>query len=200
MMLPSLVLWTTELNPTSRFFVIVAPYLAILLIAGAMEFATTPERLRLSMAALLVIALTQAAGNAYILLRSRSADYPAVTNGLRRLIPAGAQPYGALTFWLSFYDRPYYSYSRTPLDYALGHGATYLIMNDRVLLHGTGYYGVNYDSVRSEMDIFARDHCQLMGRVPSGFYGDLEVYRVLDPSKYRAAAAPYGLGGISSHE
>jgi hypothetical protein len=54
--------------------------------------------------------------------------------------------------------------------------------------------------VRSEMDIFARDHCQLMGRVPSGFYGDLEVYRVLDPSKYRAAAAPYGLGGISSHE
>jgi 4-amino-4-deoxy-L-arabinose transferase-like glycosyltransferase len=192
LIVPSLLLWSTELNPTSRFFVIVAPYLSILLIAGATEFATTPRRERLAMAVLLVIALTQAAGNSFILLRSRSADYQTLTDGLRRLIPPGAQTFGALTFWLSFYDRPYYSYSRTPLPYALAHGATYLIMNDRVLLHGTGYYGINFDSVRDEMNTFARDHCQLRGRVPSGFYGDLEVYQVLDPSQYRAASAPHG--------
>jgi len=129
---------------------------------------------------LFVIGLSQIAGNAYFLWRSRAADYRAVTSGLRAIVPPAAKVYGALTFWLAFYDRPFFSFNRVPLEYALQHGAQYLITNDRVMVNGTGYGDNFYEPLRKQITAFSHSNCQLAGKVSSPFYGDLEIYRVLD--------------------
>jgi len=186
LMIPSMLLWTTEVNGSSRYFAILAPYITLILVGGALEFGkNSAGRMRLAMAALIFIALTQIAGNAFFIWRWRGADYRSVSAGLRALVPPTAKPYGALTFWLTFYDRQYFSYNRVPLDYALAHGAEYLIINDRVMLYGTGYGDNFYEPLREQVNAFAHTHCQLVGVVPNSFYGDLEVYRVSDSSPGR---------------
>ena len=178
LVVPSLLLWTTEVNPTSRFFVIVAPYLTVVLVAGALAFGKTPTRMRITICVLVLIGLTQAAGNTYLLGRARSADYRAVTFGLRELIPGDAPVYGAITFWLALYDRPFYAYNRTPLDYGLQHGVRYIIMNDRVMLNGTGYGSNFFEPLLLQLKAFLPKHGELVGTVKNAFYGDLEVYRI----------------------
>jgi hypothetical protein len=180
--IPSLLFWTVQVNPASRFFAILAPYIVVVLVAGAIEFGKSAARMRIAMAVLFVIALSQIAGNAFFIWRARPADYRAVASGLRAIVPPGAKVYGALTFWLAFYDEPYLSYNRMPLDYALRHGAQYLITNDRVLMNGTGYGDNMFALLRDQIIAFTHSRCQLVGKVPNSFYGDLEVYRVLDPN------------------
>jgi len=179
--MPSMLFWTVQVNPASRFFAILAPYIVVVLVAGAIEFGKSAARLRIAMAVLFVIALSQIAANAFFIWRARPADYRAVASGLRAIVPPGAKVYGALTFWLAFYDEPYLSYNRMPLDYALRHGAQYLITNDRVLMNGTGYGDNMFALLRDQIIAFTHSRCQLVGKVPNSFYGDLEIYRVLDP-------------------
>lgn len=182
LMIPSMLFWPIQVNPASRFFAILEPYIVVMLVAGAMEFGKSAARMRVAMALLLVIGLSQIAGNAYFLWRSRAADYRAVTSSLRAIVPPAAKVYGALTFWLAFYDRPFYSFNRVPLGYALRHGVQYLVTNDRVMVNGTGYGDNFYEPLREQVNAFTRSHCQLAGKVSSAFYGDLEIYRVLDPN------------------
>ena len=101
LIVPSILLWTTEVNPTSRYFVILAPFLTLLLVAGAVCWAASRSRLWAGTAVLVLIAFSQVAGNAYLLLQSRAANYDVVSLDLRKLIPKGAPVYGALTFWLA---------------------------------------------------------------------------------------------------
>lgn len=187
--IPSLLMWVTEVNPTSRFFVIVAPYFTLMLVAGAFYFANTVLRRRIAAAVLIMIALTQIGGNVFMLHRSRSADYSALTANLRRIIPGKAQTYGAMTFWLALHDSRYYAYNRTPLDYALRHGATYLILNDRVMMHGTGYGANFFEPLREELNAFARSHAEIAGHINDPFYGDLEIYRV-QPAAFGTRGEP----------
>ena len=98
------------------------------------------------------------------------------------MIPRDATVYGALTFWLAFNGQPYYSWNRTPLKYALDHGASYLILNDRVLLKGSGFGKDDWQHVRRDTGAFVAKNAVLVGRVSNSFYGDLEIYRVLNPA------------------
>ena len=102
--------------------------------------------------------------------------------GLRAIIPADARVFGALTFWVSLYDRPYfYSWNRTSVKYAVDHGVNYMILNDRVLLHGSGQGTDDWAERREEANAFVKDHATLIGHVPNSFYGDLEIYHVNVP-------------------
>jgi hypothetical protein len=123
--------------------------------------------------------LSQVAGNYLLLYTYRDADYAAVTRELRAMIPRGSVTYGAITFWMSLYDHPYYSWNRTPLEYALNRGATYLILNDRVLVHGSGLGLDDWVQVREKANAYVKDHARLVGYAPNSFYGNLEVYQVL---------------------
>jgi 4-amino-4-deoxy-L-arabinose transferase-like glycosyltransferase len=180
LIVPSLLLGTTEANQSSRYFVIVTPYLILLLVAAATQLSTTLWARRIAVTVLVVVAASQIAGNVYFLGRFRAADYSKLTASLRQVIPDGEPVYGALTFWLALHDRPFYSFSRTSLNYALQHGITYVISNDRVLLHGSGYGDNYYEPLREELTAFLRSHSQLVGEVHSDFYGDLEVYHVVN--------------------
>ena len=188
--LPSLLLWTTEVNPTSRFFAILAPVLATLLaVAGVEAWKRLEGRGRwLAAAALAAIFVSQLAGNAIFLMRARQADYRAVTAGLRNLIPQGEPVYGALTFWMALHDsRDYKAFNRTPFTYVTERGrANYLILKDRVMLGGTGYGYNDHEELVRESARYVAEHATLVGKVPDPFYGDLEVYRVNRP------AAPAG--------
>jgi hypothetical protein len=87
--------------------------------------------------------------------------------------------YGAITFFLGLHDRTYYSWHRTPLEFAIRKlGVNYLILNDRVLLHGSGYGNDDWREIRETANAFVRTGADLVGRVPDPFYGDLEIYRV----------------------
>jgi hypothetical protein len=80
---------------------------------------------------------------------------------------------------MALHDRPYYSWNRTPLTVAVQRlGVTYLVLNDRVLLHGSGLGKDDWKNVREFADQFVRTNADLVARAPDPFYGDLEIYRV----------------------
>jgi hypothetical protein len=182
LILPAMAWWAYERNITPRYIATGAPYLSLLL-AGAVvslwKFKPAWHKATAAVAALLL--LSQVAGNYLLLYLYREADYAVVTRQLRAIIPADAHVYGALTFWMAFNDMPYYSWNRTNIKYALDHGVNYLILNDRVLLHGSGQGPDDWIERRTEAANFVRDHATLVGHAPNSFYGDLEIYRVNAP-------------------
>ncbi len=175
---PSLFTWPQTGNPTVRYFAIIAPYFALAVGAAWVELRKT--RWKPAFAAwCAVVVLSQIGGNLLVLRQARTANYPAVTRSLRAIIPADAHVYGAITFFVSLHDRPYYSWHRTPLSFAIQKlGVNYMILNDRVLLHGSGYGDDDWREIRETADAFVRTNADLVGRVPDAFYGDLEIYRV----------------------
>jgi 4-amino-4-deoxy-L-arabinose transferase-like glycosyltransferase len=188
---PSLLLWLKEVNGTVRFFAILAPYGAL---AVALAFyALERPRWRILLGcwcALCVV--TEIGGNLLVLQQARTADYAGCTERLRALIPPDARVYGAITFFMALHDRPFYSWNRTPLDLAVGKLAVnYLVLNDRVLLHGSGYGKDDWQELRETVNAFVRSNAELVGTAPDRFYGDLEVYRVkANPRREDAGVLP----------
>ena len=178
LVIPSLLMWPKEMNITARYFAILAPYFA-LAVALAWD-ALQPSKARQLLAAFCVLAVvTQLAGNLVLLRQAHDADFAAVSQGLRKAIPPDARVYGAMTFYLALYDRPYFAWHRTPVDYAVDKlEINYLILNDRVLLHGTGHGSDDYREVRENSNAFVKHSADLIGQVPDPFYGNLEIYHV----------------------
>jgi 4-amino-4-deoxy-L-arabinose transferase-like glycosyltransferase len=178
LIVPSLLIWPKTANPTVRYFAVTAPYFA--LAAGIAWLELRKTRWRPVFAAwVAVVVLTQIGGNLLVLRQARSANYASVTRSLRTIVPADARVYGAITFFLALHDRKYYSWHRTPLQFAVDQlGVNYMILNDRVLLHGSGYGNDDWQDIRETASAFVRTSADLVGRVPDPFYGDLEVYRV----------------------
>lgn len=177
---PCPLLWAFERHPTTRYFVICSPWFAILFATAMLQFAQAhfPWR-KLAYAAVLLVGVSQLAGNAMLLYSFRNADYLSVERRLRALIPPGEGVYGAITFWLALHDHPFSSWNRTPIHYAVAERhVSYLILNDRVLVHGSGFFGDDWYAVRTAANDFARNHATLIGEVDNPFYGDLLVYRV----------------------
>jgi len=134
---------------------------------------------RAAVAVGLFFGMSQLAGNAFLLYRYRNADYEAVARGLRAVIPRAVPVYGITTFYLALNDRQYYSYDRTPFAYAIANlRPRYLILYDRVMMHGSGRGEDDFAGLRNQATEFVRAHATLAGRVSNEFYGDLEVYRV----------------------
>jgi 4-amino-4-deoxy-L-arabinose transferase-like glycosyltransferase len=179
LILPAMVWWAYERNITPRYIATGSPYLALLLAGAVVSLWNFKPRWHKAVAVCAtLLLLSQVAGNALLLYLYRQADYVAVTRQLRAIIPAGAHIYGALTFWMALNDMPFYSWNRTPITYAVDRGVNYLILNDRVLLHGSGQGTDDWVERRTEIAAFVRDHATLIGRAPNSFYGDLEIYRV----------------------
>jgi 4-amino-4-deoxy-L-arabinose transferase-like glycosyltransferase len=177
--LPCVVWYAYERNPTSRYIATAAPFLSLLLGGGLLAAWTyRPQWRRLAMAAAVLVLLTEVGSNYFVEYVYRKANYTEVTRQLRALIPPDAPVYAALTFWMSFPDRPFYAWNRTPVQYAVDRGAAYLILNDRVLVNGSGFGLDDWADRRREMADFVSRHATLVGRAPNSFYGDLEVYRV----------------------
>jgi 4-amino-4-deoxy-L-arabinose transferase-like glycosyltransferase len=177
--LPSLLLWIYLPNKSSRYFAVIAPVFAILI--GSAAFTKWPARrfVRLATVAAGLLVMTQVAGNAILLYRSRPAQYAGVAAGLQTLIPKGNSVYGAITFWMALHDRPYYAYNRTKFDYATEKlRPNYMILNDRVMISGEGYGEDNWTALRKQAEAYVAEHGSLAGKVPNDFYGDLEVYRI----------------------
>jgi 4-amino-4-deoxy-L-arabinose transferase-like glycosyltransferase len=169
--------WLYLVNKGPRYLALISPVFAIVLSYLVASAASRWRRVIVALCALVL--LTQAAANAYWVYRYRSADYSAVTRHLRRIVPPGASVYGATTFWMALYDRSYYAYDRTPLDYATGTlHAEYMILNDRVMVNGSGHGQDDFADLRTNAAAFVREHGVLAGRVPNEFYGDLEIFRI----------------------
>jgi hypothetical protein len=182
LIVPAMFWWAYERNLTPRYMATGSPYLALLLAGAVVALWNFKPRWRKAVgvcAALLL--LSQVAGNYLLIYLYRQADYSAVTRQLRAVIPADAHVFGALTFWMSLNDMPYYSWNRTSVKYAVEHGSNYLILNDRVLLHGSGQGTDDWIERRTEAADFVRDHATLIGHVNNAFYGDLEIYRINAP-------------------
>ena len=177
LLLPNLLWWPFLLNNTSRYYSIVGPVLAVAIAASAViAWKRWPCT---AAAAAAVFVLTQVAGNAVLLYRSRGADYGKLTAQLRAVIPPGRSVYGAPTFWLALHDHVLWSYARTPFDYAIAHlRPDYLILNDRVMMTGFGYGVDDFSQLRREANAFAKHSAVPVSHIASPFYGDLDVYRV----------------------
>lgn len=177
LLLPNLLWWPYLLNNTPRYYAIVGPILALVIVAAAI--AAWDRWPKTAFAAAAVFALTQVAGNAVLLYKSRDADYGKLTAQLRAVIPAGRSVYAANTFWLALYDHPLWTYMRSPFDYTIVHmKPDYLILNDRVMMHGFGYGVDDFAELRQQANAFARLHATAVAHIESPFYGDLDVYRV----------------------
>jgi hypothetical protein len=174
----NIVWWLYLVNKGPRYITLVAPLFAILF--GCALASSAARRTRLAWTAVVaVVVLTQVAGNFYWIFRYRNADYPAVARQLRAAIPPAASVYGITTFWLALHDRTYYAYDRTPFEFARDRlQPEYLILNDRVMVQGSGHGTDDFRDLRQKLTRVARERGTLVARVPNGFYGDLEIYRV----------------------
>lgn len=189
---PNLLFWLYLVNKSSRYFAVTAPWFALALACAAVAL---PKR-RLwtwgAVATCTVVALSQVAGNAAFLYRARDASYGQVATSLRRLIGPQESAYGAITFWMALHDRTYYSYDRMPLDYAIScRHPSYLILGDRVMMHGSGYGIDDFADLRQHVQTFVQANGTIIGTVPDPFYGSLEVYKI----RYAQETAPCLEGG-----
>ena len=187
LILPAMAWWAYERNATPRYIATGSAYLALLISGAAVALIEFKPRWRKAVTAVAALMLlSQVAGNFLLLYTYRQANYQTVTRQLREIIPAKATVYGAITFWMALCDHPYYSWNRTPVQYAVDRGASYLILNDRVLLHGSGYGEDNWVEVRESANAFVAKHAVLAGRVNNSYYGDLEIYRVATAERVTA--------------
>jgi hypothetical protein len=171
--------WFYLANKSVRSTAVGAPVFAIVVAAAAVLFSTTPRRRQAAILACLIYAVDQIAGNLYLVYRFRSADYVGLTAQLRNTIPPQESVYGASTFWLALYDRRYTSYDRAPFEYTMANlKPRFLILNDRVLLHGSGFGADDFADVRVKANAFVHDHADKTAVLSSPFYGDLEIYKV----------------------
>ena len=198
-MVPSLLLWPKEVNPTFRFFSILAPYCA-LAVALAMGTLQRPKWRVLFGCWCALCVVTEIGGNVLVLRQAHAADYAACTERLRSLIPRDARVYGAITFFMGLHDRIYYSWNRTPLGLAVGKlRVNYLILNDRVLVRGSGYGKDDWKETRELASDFVKKNAELVGTAPDPFYGDLEVYRVKQNGPTQADARPFPFEFPAAH-
>lgn len=176
----NLLWWADQVNKGSRYFAVIAPILSVIVGIGLAQLWTMGKRQRQVAALLfLIYAGTQLVGNALWIRLGRKADYPLVAEALRAAIPPGASVYGIITFYMALNDRVYYSYDRTPFSYALTNlHPQYLILWDRVMMHGSGTGVDDFGELRGQLTAFVRDQATLVAKIPNDFYGDLEVYRV----------------------
>jgi hypothetical protein len=174
-------LWVTFLvNKTARYFSLEAPLFAVALaIAVTAVWHIKPWRYAAA-AVVVIVGLSQFAGNVYLLKTFSKADYAILTKDLRSLIPPGTSVYGIITFWMGMQeDHRYFSYDRTPFQYAISElRPDYLILNDRVMVHGSGMGQDDFLELREMSMAFVQRSATLVGRVPSPFYGELEIYRI----------------------
>jgi 4-amino-4-deoxy-L-arabinose transferase-like glycosyltransferase len=171
--------WAAQVNKGSRYFAVVAPILSLVVGIGLAQLATLGKRGRQAAALLfLLYAGTQLASNALWIRLGRKADYPQVAQALRAAVPSGASVYGAITFYMALNDRVYFAYDRTPFAYALANlHPQYLILGDRVMIHGSGSGLDDCAALRTELFAFVQKHATLVAKVPNEFYGDLAVYK-----------------------
>jgi len=171
--------WFYLANKNVRYTAVAAPLFAIIVAAGCISLATTPNLRRIAVACCVVYGVIGMLGNAFLVNRFKNADYVGLTAQLREAVPQGSTVYGANTFWLALQeDRRYYSADRTSLDYAtVNLKPQYLILYDRLMMHGSGY-GDNFGDLRSEATAYVKTHGEKVALIPSAFYGDLEIYRV----------------------
>jgi hypothetical protein len=174
----NLLWWLSMVNKSPRYITMLAPIFAITVGAGLVAAAKNVRWKRAAVAAGLVCGLSQLAGNAFVIYRYRSADYEAVGRRLREIIPPAASVYGAVTFYLALHDRQYYSYARLSFPDALALHPQYLILYDRVMMHGSGSGLDDFRELRTQASEFVKEHATLAGRISNEFYGDMEVYRV----------------------
>lgn len=165
-------------NKGPRYLAVLSPLFAILL---AYYVVQSQDRRwhKIAVAAVVLVFLTQVAGNAYWMYKSRAADYPVVARELQQIVPPGASVYGITTFWLALHDRTYYAYDRTPFAFAREKlQPQYMILYDRVMSHGSGHGADDFEKLRADATEFVRGHGTLAGRVSNEFYGDLEIYHL----------------------
>jgi len=171
--------WTFLVNKTARYFSVGAPLFALVLALAGVALLRKATWPRTTACALALLVLSQLAGNALLLYSFRNADYREVAQQLRAAIPADKSAYGITTFWLALNDRKYYSYDRAPFGYAISAlKPDYLILNDRVMLHGSGYGTDDFKALREQSNEFAQGSALLMAKIPNPFYGPLAVYHV----------------------
>jgi 4-amino-4-deoxy-L-arabinose transferase-like glycosyltransferase len=172
--------WYYLANKNVRYTAVAAPLFALIVAAGSMSLASAKHR-KIAAVLCLLYGAIGVAGNAFLVNRFKNADYVALTAQLRQAVPAGTTVYGANTFWLALHDRQFYSYDRAGFDYTIANlKPQYLILNDRIMIHGSGFGEDNFGEVRSKAEAFVQTRGEKIADIPSQFYGDLAIYRVID--------------------
>jgi len=173
-------LWLTfQINKTARYLSLCTPMFALVIALAAVALMHKTKWKRAAGWAVAIVLVSQLAGNALLLYSFRNADYRTVSEQLRAAIPPGKSAYGLTTFWLALHDRRYFAYDRAPFDYALpALQPDYLILNDRVMMHGSGRGIDDFQELREQANAFASLHATLVATIPSPFYGTLAVYHV----------------------
>jgi 4-amino-4-deoxy-L-arabinose transferase-like glycosyltransferase len=180
---PCMFWWAFIRFESVRYTATASPYFAMLFAGAALTlWERRPKWRRSVLAAAAGLFVIQIVSNYAVLYMYRTADYSDVGRRLEAIIPRNAGVYGAFTFWMALNDHTYFSWNRAPLRYAIEHGAEYLVLNDRVLLRGSGFGKDDWVHVRkAAAELIGAGGATLVGRVPNAFYGDLEVYRVTRP-------------------
>jgi hypothetical protein len=179
LILPSMAWWAYVRNPSARYAAYAAPYFSLLLAGAALAlWERKPAWRRMVLASAAAMLILEVGSNFALLYVYRKADYAGLTRQFHAIIPRNVTVYGSLPFWMALAPQPFYSFNRTPLDYALAHGATYIIANDKIMVEGNGWGEDDWAKIRQATTEFVRTNATLVGRIPNPYYGDLEIYRV----------------------
>jgi 4-amino-4-deoxy-L-arabinose transferase-like glycosyltransferase len=173
------VAWLIRLpNPSARYLAIEAPLFA-LAVGLAVVTSMDTRWYRAALAAWAVCVVTQLAGSALFLYQARNADFPALAQRVQAALPPGHSCYVAMTLQFAVADRGCHSYERTPFAYTVDvQRPEYLVLGDRVMMHGSGIGDDLFKDLRQEAFAFVERHGQLTARIDDPYYGDLRIYRV----------------------
>jgi len=183
LLLPCMFWWAYIRNQGVRCMATGSPYFALLLAGAVLALWNRRPAWRRWVAGLaMFLLLSEVVSNYALIYLYRKADYIQLADRLRALIPRDVTIYGSLPFYMAFQGQPFYSFNRTPLKYALDHGASYLILNDQIMVSGNGFGKDDWRPIREETTQFVKSNATLVGRAPNPYYGDLEIYRVDRPA------------------
>ena len=176
-------------NDSVRYFSAVTPVIAIMVAFFTNRLFQPLERnyslsslirpRTLSCLALLILmGVSQWAGNILFIWQNRGADYSAVVREIRELLPEGENTvYGEISFWLGLNDNRYVPFIRTSWQRAVElYQPNVVIMDDWVMVGG--YNQDDYSSLRRDLQQYMATNGKLLGTVSSSFYGELKIYQV----------------------
>ena len=167
-------------NKVVRYLVIPTPVFCVVIAAAILSLADKRRHYVAMLAAYFICIASQLVGNLIILNRFRKADYLQVASQLQQMIPKRESVYGSMTFWMALHDHPYYCDDKEPFQKTINRSQpAYLILNDRIMMHGYGTGNDDLAELRVEANRYAQDHGTLIGHVSNPFYGELDVYHIL---------------------
>lgn len=185
-------LFIVNANPSVRYFAITTPLFALIWasyisdLLDSSKFSSKSSKLfapkiLVALSVLVVLGVSQVAGNILYLWRFQDADYNATTDRIEKLLKPNSVVYGSMSFWLGLKEYNLIPYIRMSWEKAADDfDANTVILNDWVMAGNDKDWG----KLRKELECYLENNGKILGTVNNSFYGDMTIFTIADQKQH----------------